>query len=282
MKEVTPEFCRALRAYIEELAGQGSLSQKFGYSNYDYNLEYWDYGVYKERVSRKMLQELGYDLYPLPTYALSSEQVFEVIEFFFKFVSKPSGSSYDGPGGRHDYTVAINKLFDNFRLAYKLEKGLVRDVHSSLLDKVVVTDDFTVPDQETQALLDVAKEKFYSRKPEEQRIALEKMVDVLQRVSSWEDENKPRSIEKILCKVCGDDGLAKELLKDDLKVLWSVANDFMIRHTEMNKPKITDMDFVEYLFYTYYSYLRLILKKYDAPKKVTSEPQDDDIPVAPL
>ena len=50
----------------------------------------------------------------------------------------------------------------------------------------------------------------------------------------------------------------------------------MIRHTEVGKIPITDNDFRDYLFYTYYNCIRFILIKYKYVKGSSEE--GDDVP----
>jgi hypothetical protein len=225
-----------------------------------------------------MLQEIGHALFPLdPKRALKAEDIFDLIEFFFNHVSKPFDiNKFDAGTARYEYTIGINRLFDNFNLAYELKKGAVKDLHSKTIDRIVLSDSFEIPDSEAQDMLNLAIEKFYSRNPEDKKIALEKLVDVYQRISSWEDKDKKRSIDKLLEKTSGGDDRIKEALGCDLDSMWKIANEFMIRHTEVGKIPITDDDFRDYLFYAYYNCIRLILIKYKYLKGAGEK--DDDIP----
>ena len=279
-KDVTTEFWNAFKSYIDELANKDWLYEQFGDKYYDFGQ--WHHCVDKEKVKQKMLQEMGRALYPLPERIPVKDTVFDLIEFFFRFVSIQVEDLFDRGKATYQYTIRINQLFENFKLSYKLEKGLVKERHSSIMDRTITKDDFTIEDKETQNLTNLALEKFYDRKPSEQKIGLEKLVDAFQRVSSWEDTDKVRSVNKILQKLCQDQPALKETLEMELKALWKTANEFMIRHTEVDKIKITDPDFSEYLFYRYYSVLRLIFKKYGylRNKKRSNEeefiPEDDE------
>jgi hypothetical protein len=225
-----------------------------------------------------MLQEIGHALFPLdPKRKLTDEPTFDLIEFFFNHVSKPVDvGNFDAAKGKYEYTIGINRLFDNFNLAYELRKGAIKDLHSKTIDRIVLNDSFEIPDSETQDMLNLAVEKFYSRNLEDKKIALEKLVDVYQRISSWEDKDKKKSIDKLLEKTSGGDDRIKEALGCDLNSMWKIANDFMIRHTEVGKIPITDNEFREYLFYAYYNCIRLILIKYKYVKGASEE--EDDLP----
>jgi hypothetical protein len=273
-KQIPFDFWKGFGAYLKEISEKGWLSENFGYWS--------DFGnrwvLTKEEINNKMLQEIGHELFPLdPLRRPNEEIIFDLIEFLFNHVSKPAdGGKFDAARAKYEYTIGINRLFDNFNLAYELKKGVIKDLHSKTIDRIVLSDSFEIPDNETQDMLNLAVEKFYSRNPEDKKIALEKLVDVYQRISSWEDKDKKKSIDKILEKASGGDDRIKGDLECDLNSMWRVANEFMIRHTEVGKIPITDNDFRDYLFYAYYNCIRLILIKYKYIKG--AEEKEDDIP----
>jgi hypothetical protein len=271
-KNITLNFWRGFDAFIKEIIQEGMLSEYFG--DWSYSSESWY--VDNDRVNGKMLQEIGFSFYPINPLRMPNKDIlFDLIEFFFRYVSKPSGDKFDAAKGKYAYTIGINRLFENFNLAYEIKKGVIKDLHSKILDRAILSDSFEIPDRETQDMLTLSLDKFYSRNADDKRIGLEKLVDVFQRISSWEDKDKKKSIEKILNKTCGGDANIKETLECELTTLWRIANDFMIRHTEIGKIPISDDDFREYLFYAYYNCIRLILLKYKYPKAPAEE---EDIP----
>ena len=272
MKDIPFDFWRGLCAYIQEISNKNWLSERFGFCD---DNGYWH--LMKDSVNSKMLQEIGHELFPLnPLRRPNEDSIFDLIEFFFNHVSKPVDvDKSDVAKAKYEYTIGINRLFNNFNLAYELRKGVIKDLHSKTIDRIVLNDSFEIPDSETQDMLNLAVEKFYSRNPEDKKIALEKLVDVYQRISSWEDKDKKKSIEKLLERASGGDIRIKEALGCDLNSMWKIANDFMIRHTEVGKIPITDNDFREYLFYAYYNCIRLILMKYKYAKGTSEE---DEVP----
>ncbi len=273
MKDISNDFWRAFCAYIKEISEKDWLREHFGFWS-EYHGEWI---LVDQHINNKMLQEIGHELFPLnPLRRPIEEIIFDLIEFLFNYVSMPSkNNTFNSPKAKYEYTIGINRLFDNFNLAYELKKGAIKDLHSKTIDKIVLNDSFEIPDGETQAMLNLAVDKFYSRNPEDKKIALEKLVDVYQRISSWEDKDKKKSIDKILEKASGGDARIKEALGCDLNSMWRIANEFMIRHTEVGKIPITDNDFREYLFYAYYNCIRLILIKYKYAKGTSEE---DDVP----
>ena len=275
-KDVTTEFWNAFKSYIDELANKDWLYEQFGDEYYDFGQ--WHHCVDKDKVKQKMLQEMGRALYPLPERMPAKDTVFDLIEFFFKFISVQVEDLFDRGKATYQYTIRINQLFENFKLSYKLEKGIVKDRHSGIMDRTITKDDFVIEDNETQNLISLAIEKFFDRSFQEQKIALEKLVDAFQRVSSWENSNKPRSVKALLEKVCKDQEGFENILQTELSELWKIANEFMIRHTELDKIKITDTNVSEYFFYRYYTVLRFILKKYGSLKEIQTSSDEDFFP----
>jgi len=275
--EITQAFWRAFKAYIDEIIDAGWLRQSFGSRHF--SSEFGDYwvNIEEDRLKRKMLQDLGRDLYPFPINVPLKDSVFDFIEFFFNHISIPKDDfEFDATKAKYQYTIRINNFFDNFNIGYKLRKGAIAQLHSTLIDKQILYDKFNIPDKETENLLNLAVNKFYSRNITEQKIGLEKLVDVFQRISSWEDKDKKKSVDKILDKTSSGDLNIKEALECPLNTLWKIANKFMIRHTEVGKIPISDNDFREYLFYSYYNCIRLILIKYKCAK--TAPTEEEDIP----
>ena len=262
---ITEEFWNAFKAYIEELCEKGWF---YKYSKFYGNFYDGRWVVDISKLNRKMAQEIGKRMFPLNEMP-DDETIVRLIEFFFKIVSKPISNKgplniYDDNDGRYEYTIRINNLFQNYLIKYELRKGKVTMKNSEIFDDMISKIDFVIPDdEETMEMLSIALKKFYSRNFEERKIALEKLVDAYQRISSWEDkENKKKSVEKILSKITQNEEEFKDLLGKDVQELWEMANKFMIRHTETDKIPIKDEAVLEYLFYAYFNTIRFILKKY--------------------
>ena len=108
---------------------------------------------------------------------------------------------------------------------------------------------------------------------------MEKIVDAYQRISSWENQSdKKKSINSIINKISSQNPEIKKITEEDFQSMWKIANDFMIRHTELNKRNINDPDFLEYLFYQYYISIRFILKKYGYLKFYKEVNDKDELP----
>lgn len=284
-ENIGKDFFIAFNAYIEELLNEdfnhNSLANSFGeYNFYDSDGPYISY----EKINNKMAQELGYKKYPfqrpdrVDITMQGTDTILELIEFFYKFIADKGSNK----NIRYKYTCRINELFDNFKLLYKLKNGEIIARHSDFIDKLVLRDFNNIiiaNDLETQKLLKIAIEKFYSKNFKEQKIGLEKIVDAYQRISSWENQNnKKKSIDSIINKISKEDPAIIKSVEEDFNLMWKTANDFMIRHTELGKIQINDSDFLEYLFYQYYISIRFILKKYDFLKTDQNISDEDEIP----
>jgi len=284
-ENIGKDFFIAFNAYIEELINEdfnnNSLANSFGEHVY-YNSD--GPFISENKINNKMAQELGYKKYPfhktdkVEITMEKTETILDIIEFFYKFILDKG----DNKGTRYKYTCRINELFDNFKLLYKLKNGVIISRHSDFIDKLIFKDFINInitSDLETQKLLKLAVEKFYSKNFKEQKIGLEKIVDAYQRISSWENQSdKKKSIDSIITKISIQNPETKKVIEKDFQSIWKIANDFMIRHTELNKRKINDPDFLEYLFYQYYISIRFILKKYGYLKFYKKVNDKDDLP----
>jgi len=281
--EVTAEFWNAFKAYIVDLGGQGYFPTFMKKTEGEWVIE-------ANKVNLQAQQELGIEIYPFTilTDPLSDIKVrpvkdciFDIIEFFYNYISIPEYSlddqyavpvtKYDTEAGKKAYTSRVNELFENYRLSYKIENGEVKDRHSEVIDKVITNTDFNIPDPQTETMLNMAIDKFYSRDFKEQKIALNKLIDAYQRISSWEDDDKKNSIGKILDKISEGDEEIKDILGEDCQELWKTVHIFLTRHAEKDKIPINDKDVLEYLFYAYFNVIRFILKKYGYIKEYSDK-----------
>ena len=167
--KVSEEFWEAFKACIRDFVREAWFPD-FSEWETSYGGGYW--WANPEKVNLKMIQELGKNMYPLENMEMQpdDETIFDLIEFFFKYVSKPlNHEKHDGRQGRYEYTIRINQLFDNFRLSYQLKKGEVKAKHLQFFDEYISKIDFEIPDEETKNLLTTAIDKFYCREWEDQR-----------------------------------------------------------------------------------------------------------------
>lgn len=272
-----------------------SIMRDFG--NKNYLCEYFSdccsdghpMGFSDRAIQQKIFSELGeleFDSFE-PTY-LSQEQMFDLIELFYRFISKPTDSwyhqycgsnhpkSYDRSQGRYEYTIEVNKLFERFNHPYKLQKGEIKLIGSPTLDAPLISLELDIDDEHLKGLIEQAISKFYERRSSEKYIALRLIVDAFERIKTLEGKDKKKSISKVISKM-SPFKYVQENLDADLRELTDVANNFCIRHHEISKKPIGDLDIVEFLFYLYFNYVRLILKKYNLLKIKNKRNNNNDV-----
>lgn len=116
-------------------------------------------------------------------------------------------------------------------------------------------------DETIDSLLNVAKSKILSARFEERKIALEKLWDVFERCKSVYNEDKKKSVEKLLDKVSGGDAAIKKMIEEEMRQLTDIGNKFQIRHSEMKTVPIKSSYYLDYLFFRMYAFVSVLLKK---------------------
>jgi hypothetical protein len=254
------DFCRAIVAYFGKLYESEYFSASFPSL----------VGVQNplRDINMAIKQELGADLNLFQREYYTPPTTLDLIVFFYQFVSKPINYDiYDEDAGKAEYTKIINNMFDQFKLLFFLDNGLIKELKSEILDEAILKLDFIIPDAEVEKLIRQAIEKFYSRDADERIIAVEKIVDAYERIATLEDKDKKKSLQKMYDKIIAGDSAKGKILKDDFTLAWNSAHDFTIRHKGTDRALLQDKDCVEYLFYTYFNIVRFILVKYEYTKK---------------
>ncbi|MCK4306620.1 hypothetical protein KAW50_00165 [candidate division WOR-3 bacterium] len=260
---LSSEFWQGFEAYINEIAAKYFLFENF--------VDWKKCSTSFNKIKSKMLQEIGVGEWPLFSQP-SDDKIFDLIQFFFRFVSSPTEwhqtlkcgdmpTEFDRGKGSLLYTIGINRLFTNFKHPYKLKKGEIECTRSEILDEKILNLEFKIPDDELSKLINEAMKYFYSRNPGDKKRGLEKIVDAYQRLKTLKDSDVKKGVERITKEA----SLLEETqtaFGGDLKDLWEVANNYAIRHFETDQIPLEDKDFIEYLFYGYYNVIRLVLRKY--------------------
>ena len=91
-------------------------------------------------------------------------------------------------------------------------------------------------------------------------IALTIIANALERAKTLKGHKKQQSIEDILNQIT-DDGELKQLLNNHIRTFTDISNNCNVRHIEKDKVIIEDKDIRDFLFYSYYNLIRLILSK---------------------
>ena len=285
-KDLSLNFWTAWLSIMRDFGNRNYFCENFpNYCSGSFPTEYSS-----EKIQQKIFSELGeLEFDSFETKYLSQEQMLDLIEFFYCYISKPIDSwyhqycgsnhpkSYDRSIGRYEYTIEVNKLFERFNHPYKMQKGEIKLIGSPTLDAPLISLELEIDDEHLKGLIEQAISKFYERRNSEKYIALRLIVDAFERVKTLEGGDKKKSISKIISKI-SPFKYVQENLVADLRELTDVANNFCIRHHEISKKPIDDSDMIEFLFYLYFNYVRLILKKYNLLKIEGSKDDNNDVP----
>ncbi len=273
-----------------------SIMRDFG--NKSYLCEYFyticsdghPYGYDMSCIQEKIYSELGkIEFVSFRPTLLIQEQMFDLIEFFYRFIGKPTDGwfheycqnyhpkSYNKQQGRYEYTVAVNNLFKKFNHPYMLKKGEIKVVSSPILDTPLTDLELETDDRHLKKLIEDALSDFYDRSGTRKYTALLSIVNAYERLKTVENKDKKQSVLKVIKKLSPLD-YVRQHLDTDLCELTQIANDYCIRHHEMTKKPIDDSDMIDFLFYLYFNYVRLILKKYNMLRTKEEKEKTYDTP----
>lgn len=249
--EIDDKAWIAIKSYINELIDEGYFDSCMEYDRYEYFIN-------NNKLNNKIAQLTGLTPFPL-NEKIDEQFIPDLIEGIYEILEIKLNSKENLAKIRYNYTVKINQLFNRFKLNYRLNKGNVTTLHSSLLNNLFI-DDLNCQDSEVKNFITLAFEKFRDPNITEQRIGVNKLVDAFERIKTLKDQKKRTGAKKMVESV-SDNGL---FFNKDIKLANKIANDyFMIRHTEVDKTKIESEEVLEYLFYLYYNCIRVILKSED-------------------
>lgn len=248
--EVSDKFWIAISSFFDYKILEGYLPDCINCWNNEIEVD-------DNLINLKIAKEIGIKPFPLGE-KIEEAEVFDLIEAIFRIINVPYRLERTKSIGqvRYDYTIEINNIFKNFRMNYILDKGEIKSIHSAILNDMFL-DELNCSDETINSFLKIALNKFRSKDIAEQRIALNKLVDAFERAKTLiSPTNKSKSALKIAEMVDPKNIFFGE---DMLKMTKIANNEFMIRHTEMDKTLIDSPIVLEYLFYLYYNCLRAIL-----------------------
>ena len=261
----------AFMTYLGRLSDQNYFCEKFADSCSDGH----PMGRSDEAVASRMRQELGAIQWPPDRHDLpNTERILDFIEFFFRHIAKPTKSwdhdycghshptEYDGPKGRYEYTVEINAMLKRFNHPYRLQKGSIVRTGSETLDTRIAAVELRTTDTHLLRLLGSAQESFYDKSGTKKLEGLRSLVDAFERIKTLEGQDKKTSVRKVIDRLSPLDEIRQQF-DEHLRKMTDLANRYTIRHHESGKIILDDVAIIEYLFYSYYNLIRLILEKYE-------------------
>lgn len=242
---------RLFLALYERFEHQGYFQEYFGYSCVDAgDVD----GKLGQDIGNAFLLSLKKDgLWPiaakLPDYV--EDDLFDVIEFLFDCVSKPTDGNYhsysdcgwhytkfDQPPGQDEFRTEINKLLRDYQDGFEMSHageilGAVAPGFENLLDADLPTNDLrNVKAKVTHAVL---KFRRHGSTVADRRDAVRELADVLEFV-------RPR--------------LKDVLNRTDESDLFNIINNFGIRHHNRNQK--TDYDEAIWMTWMFYYFLATI------------------------
>lgn len=203
----------------------------------------------------------------------ATPDVMDLLEFCASSVGEPIQDSYheyykhhhlswNKDQGLANFVQAVNVIFVRNGIAYELtDKGHARRLLPQPFAEMLGRTLFKTEDAQTNQLLELARQKIASHKPEDRQDALEKLWDAFERLKTHESgSDKKTQANKMLNKVEPADPKFHKLLADEASALTEIGNTFCIRHFETNQENLTAAAHVDYVFMRMFAFIEIILK----------------------
>jgi hypothetical protein len=253
--QVTPELWEGLLQRLTDLIREGYFEREFPGSAGE--------GLNNQPLRSAIREAMGSER-PSKNELPSADQVRQLVESLFAHAVKPSvtdgGRSYDERKGRYEYTVHLNAVFKSCNAAYELKRGRLQRISPDVMEVRVLSTELHTDDQHLRKLLTSATDAFFDRSGKRRLEGLRSMVDAYERVKTMADSDKKGSIRVIVGKLTPDPQV-QQYFDGLLASLTKIANTYTIRHHEKSRVVLDDQDIIEYLFYSYYNIVALVLWK---------------------
>lgn len=145
----------------------------------------------------------------------------------------------------------INAIFEKTGLLYSLTTDLEveRVEETAVLSDEIEADISAITEPGIKELLITAARKHKSPYPDDQKDAVEKIWDALERLKTYyTGMDKKSSATKIVSDMADGQADYIELFNTEFKALTDIGNNFRIRHHETSKIDITDIRHYDYFF----------------------------------
>lgn len=232
------------KGYLKsEFVRYDSIEGKYLYIYYDYEYKL-NYGIeYKECVSIddiKMFIELAY-------------------------------SNWIKIDKKYDFTKEVNKIFGDFRLPYRLQKGKVIkfEYRTTIKNEKII--DYKMFERKIQ----YAEEMILSSESSDKKCALDCIIDSLQYMISIQQGIKTNHKYSSAAKNISNDVNSKiySVVKTEIEKLMKISNEYFdirhheyLNHSHQKREAIIDPVFIEYLYNRAYALLYILKLKYTSRK----------------
>ena len=167
---------------------------------------------------------------------------------FFRHDDLTFGATNETAG---QFIDEINAIFQKVGLLYQLTTNLQveRIEEAAVLTERIVTDIEKVKEKGLRELLITAVEKHKSPDPNDQKDAVEKLWDALERLKTYYvDKDKKESVNQIIMDMSNGQEEYKRMFESEFRELTNIGNDYRIRHHETSRIEITDIRHYDYFF----------------------------------
>jgi hypothetical protein len=269
--DITVDFWNAFGAYYKEIINRYWLEENFGK---EIGMGY-TYGHDEDKFRNKLKFKVGnfyfnhyaHNISDIP----STSSVLGAIEFLYDEISSPQSvyynemgydeirTDYDKDKARDPYTIDVNNLFLAHKIGFKLKDGYIVKVRSEVLDERLSSDDI-IGDDIIKDLVKNAIREYKNPLGSSNYVALNLIANALVRCTTLKGHKKTKSVTEILTLITDKEEL-RPLINAHWTSLAKIANNCVVRHTEHNRIEIDDIHIEEFLFYSFYNMIRLILAK---------------------
>lgn len=149
------------------------------------------------------------------------------------------------------YKAEINNIFEKTGLLYTLTDGGIveRVIEQDILTQDVFVSISHISEEGTKELLIEAIALFKNPRPENRKLAVEKIWDAFERLKTYYTSmDKRDSASKIVNDIGNGNGDFIRLIDEEFKGLTTIGNSYRIRHHETNKIDLSDDRHYDYLF----------------------------------
>lgn len=271
------KFLPAFLVVIEELSEKDYLAEAFGQGN---GCDGYPAGHNDELIKRTLIKHTGSLHWPLVFGGsmLEDEQVCDLVEFFYQYVSAPSEvwfhdfcrdvhpHTFDKRLGHYNYTVEVNLLFARFAPHLRIQSGRVTASGSTVLLRSTNTSLPYRNDTHLQSLTEGAIVDFKENDVRRKLQAVQALAQALERVKTTLVPGRGKKAQSVnaLLQVMGSSEQLQIQLNAILKEMTDLSNGLTVRHHEVGAIELdNDVVLLEFLFYSYYNLIRLALLKID-------------------